>query len=57
MLTVGEIEHMVVNLREGFQIVLVPNHRNNPRDAAGRVDWGKVGRIKIMRIGHDTCGK
>jgi hypothetical protein len=49
----GDLEYMALNLRDGFRILFVPNHVKNPRDSANRIDWAKIGRIKIIGIPHD----
>jgi hypothetical protein len=43
-------ERMALNLRDGFRLLLAPNHVKNPRDANNRVDWKKVRRVKIMEM-------
>jgi len=48
----GDLEYMVISLQNGFRIELVPNHVNNPRDRADRIDWARVSRIKIIGIRH-----
>jgi hypothetical protein len=49
-LTGDEGERMAINLRDGFRLLLIPNHVKNPRDENGRVDWKKVRRVKIVEI-------
>ena len=44
-------EFMVIDLHEGYQIEFSTNHPNNPRTEAGGLDWTRVSRIKILRIG------
>jgi plasmid maintenance system killer protein len=43
---------MTVDLSEGYHLVFAPNHPHNPTAAAGDIDWGKVSRIRILRIGR-----
>ena len=47
----GGRERMVVDLRDDYWIEFSANHPNNPETETGDVDWTKVGRIKILRIG------
>jgi plasmid maintenance system killer protein len=44
-----------VRLVNGFCLEFAANHVKNPRDKNNGVDWKKVSRIQIMRIGkcHD----
>lgn len=53
----GDLEYMALNLREGFRVVLVPNHVKNPRNRANRIEWAKINRIKIIGICNDSCHK
>lgn len=46
---------MILDLFEGYQIVFCANHPKNPLTQAGRVDWSKVSRVKIMRIKRDDA--
>jgi hypothetical protein len=48
----GDLECMVFNRQDGFMIEFVPNHVNNPRDGANRIDWARVSRIKIIGVRH-----
>jgi len=45
----------VFELPEGYQLVIAPNHAKNPMLQSGKIDWAKVGRIKVIRIerSHD----
>ena len=47
----GGRERMVVDLRDGYWIEFSANHPDNPETETGDVDWAKVSRIKILRIG------
>jgi toxin HigB-1 len=41
---------MVIDLDDGYQMIFCANHPNNPTMETGEIDWGKVSRIKILRI-------
>jgi hypothetical protein len=41
---------LVVDLEGSWQIVLAANHPRNPRTASGACDWGKVTRVRVLRI-------
>lgn len=47
--------HYSVRLADGFCLEFGANHMKNPVDKKGEVDWSKVTRIQIVRIGkcHD----
>ncbi len=40
-----------VQLDGGYALVFMANHVKNPTNNAGEVDWQRVSRIKITRIG------
>lgn len=42
---------MAINLSDGYSVVFCSNHAEVPILKTGRVDWSKVGRIKITSIG------
>jgi hypothetical protein len=42
--------HMVVDLGESHRLVIKANHTYNPLTSSNDLDWGKVTRVKIMRI-------
>jgi proteic killer suppression protein len=44
-----------VRLMDGFCLEFAANHVKNPLDHKGNLDWNKVNRIQIVRIGksHD----
>jgi len=44
---------MSIDLSDGFRIIFCANHANNPLTEAGKIDWPKVNRIKILRIEND----
>ena len=48
-----EGEHLVVDLRNGYHIILEANHPNNPVTETGRLDWTRISRIKVLRIESD----
>lgn len=39
-----------VDLADGFQLFLASNHRKNPIDASGRVDWPRVTRVRVLCV-------
>ncbi len=43
-------ERMSVQLGDGFRLVFVANHNQNPLLKGGAVDWSKVNRIRIIEI-------
>ena len=44
---------MLIDLCDGHRIVFAANHPDNPLTGDGSLDWGKVRRIKILRIESD----
>jgi hypothetical protein len=42
---------MAIALVGGSFLTVVPNHENPPVDKAGNVDWGRVGRAKVISVG------
>lgn len=46
-------ETMVLDLADEQVIVFTANHKTNPRTMTGLIDWGKVTRVKILRIGSE----
>ena len=44
-------DRLAIGLGGDNVIVFCPNHVQTPRSASGSVDWTKVSRIKILRIG------
>jgi proteic killer suppression protein len=44
---------MIIDLRDGFQLVLGVNHRKIPTTQSGSVDWSRVTRFKVLAIGRD----
>jgi hypothetical protein len=52
----GEVRnHMVVDLCDGHRIVFIANHPNYPKSETDELDWGRVSRIKIIRIERDNA--
>ena len=43
-------ESMHVALADGFALVLVANHVQNPTTASGKIDWSMVARVKVLEI-------
>lgn len=43
-------EAIHVSLANGFELILVANHVQNPKTASGKIDWGKVIRVKVLEI-------
>ena len=46
----GGYEAIQVSLANGFELVLVANHVQNPTTASGKIDWEKVARVKVLEI-------
>ena len=46
----GGYEALHVSLASGFELILVANHVQNPTTASGKMDWGKVVRVKVLEI-------
>lgn len=45
-------EQLVVDLTKGYEIAFAPNHPKNPLSEAGGLDWSKVRRLRLLRIGR-----
>ena len=43
----------VIDLTEGFCIVLGANHQRNPTDPKGAIDWPRVRRLLVLDIRRD----
>jgi hypothetical protein len=41
---------LCVDLDEGYSMLFVPNHAVIPVTDEGKVDWGKVHRVRIIKI-------
>ena len=50
IVTNGGGEAMHVALANGFELILVANHVQNPIVASGKIDWGKIVRVKVLEI-------
>lgn len=50
-----DMDTMTIDLCDGYQLVLSPNHPNNPTRRTGEVNWSKVSRIRILRIGRENA--
>jgi hypothetical protein len=46
-------DQMAVDLCHSYVITFVANHTKNPITETGDMDWKRVSRIKILRIGRD----
>lgn len=46
-------QYMAIDLCDGYLLVFAPNHVANPMTEAGDLDWSKVSRIQIMKIGGE----
>lgn len=44
------LEHMVVDLDDGYHMVFCANHPNNPLMETGKLNWPRISRVKILRI-------
>ncbi len=42
--------HIVVDLGESHRLVFKANHTNNPVTSSHDLDWGRITRVKILRI-------
>jgi toxin HigB-1 len=49
----GAGRNMVIELADGFLLVVTANHTNNPQTSENKVDWSRVVRIKISGIEED----
>jgi toxin HigB-1 len=48
-------DQLVIDLTDDIVIVFCANHSKTPRATSHEVDWAKVTRVKILRIGrHDA---
>jgi plasmid maintenance system killer protein len=43
-------ERLVINLCDGYRMIVRPNHPNNPKTDFGTISWPKVSRVKIIQI-------
>ena len=49
---IGHTQQLVVILSEHSRLVLSANHSSNPLAASDKIDWSKVTRLKVVRIGE-----
>jgi proteic killer suppression protein len=45
---------MALDLSDGLSIVFCANHPKAPLTAGGDLDWSRVNRVKILRIGKEN---
>jgi len=50
---VAGVECFMIDLCEGYLIVLQANHPRNPTTEDGGLNWAMVSRLKVIRIGRD----
>jgi hypothetical protein len=43
-------EELMLDLADGYSVVLAANHATVPRLRSGDIDWSNVSRIKLLRI-------
>lgn len=43
-------QELLVDLCDGYGIILAANHRDNPVTETGNVDWSRINRLKVLRI-------
>lgn len=49
----GKYKHQIaVELCDGYFLVFCANHNTNPLLESGEIDWSRVSRIKILRVGN-----
>jgi proteic killer suppression protein len=46
----GRLPNYVINLADGYRMVLCANHNKIPLTKSRRIDWSKVSRVRIHRI-------
>lgn len=47
-------EYLLIDLSDGYVIALQVNHRRNPTNEGGELEWGRVSRLKVIRIGRNN---
>ena len=57
MVVSAEIEQLVIDLNNGFVIVLQANHPKNPIKEGEGLDWEAISRLKVVHIGRDDESK
>lgn len=46
----GHAAQYLVDVRDGWRLVLAANHQDPPMLPSGQIDWSRVTRVKILRI-------
>lgn len=46
-------QHCIIDLAGDYSIVLGANHPRNPLMGAGKLDWARISRVKLLRIESD----
>ena len=49
----GGITYFIVDLCQGYQVILKANHPENPLTDSSQIDWAKVSRVKVTHIGGE----
>ena len=44
---------LLIELEEGYRLIIVANHPDNPATDRGVLDWANVSRLKLLRIEND----
>ena len=47
-------EYLLIDLSDGYVIALQANHRRNVTNEGGDLEWRRVSRLKVIRIGRDN---
>jgi hypothetical protein len=50
----GPKEELMLDLADGYAVILAVNHATVPRLDSGVIDWSSVSRIKLLRIEKDN---
>lgn len=50
---VCEHGHLVIDLSDGYRIVLSCNHVKQPMNVSNHLDWSKVNRVKVLSIDRE----
>jgi len=45
-----DIEHLIIDLADGYTLFLAANHPKPPRDGDGAINWQRVSRVRLLRI-------
>jgi len=51
----GTQRRMALDLSDGLCIVFCANHPKAPMTAEGDLDWFRVNRVKVLRIGNENA--